>query len=135
MKHFLSYSNSEICFCELTSIFHKRLFIPYLPGLATHIAMGSGLNEWEPFIAPSGLSHFLISSPPYIFSPAHPLLLFPLHLEASLPLQIHETVFSCLAGITCLNRASSHTHLSILFSALISVSLDTDYMALKCAMS
>lgn len=48
--------------------------MPYLPRLATTIAKGSGPNEWEPFIALSGLPHFLISSPPFILSPT-PLLL------------------------------------------------------------
>lgn len=111
IKHLLLYSNSKIYFLKLTRIFHKCLFIPYLPQVGgNHVAKGSGLDEWKSFIALSGLPHFLISSPPvhHLFHPLHPP-----DLEASLPCQSYETVYSCLADITCLNGAPSYTYLPI----------------------
>lgn len=50
-----------------SNVFSKRT----CPRLVAAGAEGAALNEWEPFIAVSGLPHFLISSPLHTLSPGY----------------------------------------------------------------
>lgn len=110
IKHLLPYSNLTFVFTSwptfFINVYSCHTCCPRLE--ATTVAKGSGSDEWESFIAPSGLPHFL-PPPPLTYSP----LLTTSSSLSSLPTlrpPYHETVYLCLADITCLNWAHSHIH-------------------------
>lgn len=113
-------SNSWIYFHKLTCIFQKCLFQPYLPQVGERWCGGSCYEWMGAFhccVRPSSFPHLLPS--PHALPWLLPLLpLHPSHLEASLPCQSHETVYSCLGSITLLISASYVlylTDISLLF--------------------
>ena len=112
-----SHWNPEICFHKLTCIFHKRLFIPYLAQVwGDHRRKGIWFGWMGVFHCPVRPSSFPLPLPSLHIlpcSPPPPSPIHPPHLEASLLCESHETVYSCLADITCLNRAPSYTYLLI----------------------
>lgn len=110
--------------------------MPYLPhGGGDHCRKGIWFRWMGVFHCPARPSLFPHPSPASIFSSAPtPHTPCPPHLEAFLPCQSHETVYSCLADSTCLNRACAHTRLPIpSMQTLISLSQLKDWMV-SCVM-
>lgn len=107
----LSYSNPDIHLHELTCIFHKPLFMPYLAQVGGDHRRKGIWSRWMGVfhcpVRPSSFPHLLPSLHILPCPPPPPPL--PI-LRPPLPCQSHEAAYSCLADITCLNWAQS-THI------------------------
>ena len=143
IKHMLPYSNSEICFHKLTCIFHKRLFIPYLPQVGgDHRRKGIWFGWMGVFhcpVRPSSFPHLLPTLPAYspLLKPSsslstHPTLRPPyrakamrlsIHARLTLPVLIeHLHIHTCLFPLFLVSKHSS----------VLSVSHLKDYLGLRC---